>query len=157
VGLVNIAQPAFAYDTGNPDGFRCGVVRIGAAVGAQRSGTSVYEIPSRQAICPYHYHHGEEEWLIVLCGHPTLRTPDSVQRLDPWDAVCFPEGSGGAHSIRNETPDAVRVLMYSTVATSGFTVYPDSDKIGVWSDANPQDTVILSRARGTAAYYDDEA
>jgi uncharacterized cupin superfamily protein len=153
---VNIAEPQFAYDPQDPDGFRSGAIRIGEAAGAQRSGTSVYEIPPGQAICPYHYHYGEEEWLIALRGHPTLRTPDGEQRLEPWDAVCFPEGPDGSHSVRNETPDPVRVLMYSTVAPSGFTVYPDSAKIGVWSDTNPQDSVMLSRARGAATYYDGE-
>lgn len=154
---VSIAEPAFTYDAEDPDGYRAGVVRIGAAAGALRSGTSVYEIPPGQAICPYHYHYGEEEWLIVLSGEPTLRTSDGEQRLAAWDAVCFPEGPAGAHRVHNESDRPVRVLMYSTVAPAGITVYPDSDKIGVWSDTHPQDTVVLSRARGAASYYDGEA
>ena len=51
------------------------MLRFGPQVGATRTGTSVYELPPGQAICPYHYEYGEEEWLLVLVGRPTLRTP----------------------------------------------------------------------------------
>ena len=35
--------------------------------------------------------------------------------------------------MRNETDEPVRVLMYSTVKDPAATVYPDSDKIGIWT------------------------
>ena len=41
---------------------------------------TVYELPPGQSICPYHYELGDEEWLIVLAGRPTLRTPEGEQR-----------------------------------------------------------------------------
>ena len=50
------------------------------------TGASVYELPPGQAICPYHYEYGEEEWLLVLDGRPTLRHPEGTDQLDPWDA-----------------------------------------------------------------------
>jgi hypothetical protein len=52
---VNIADPTFTYDPGDPEGFRAGMLRFGPQVGAQRTGTSVYELPPGQAICPYRY------------------------------------------------------------------------------------------------------
>jgi hypothetical protein len=45
--------------------------------------------------------------------------------------------------------------MYSNVAPTGLTVYPDSDKIGVWADDNPDDTLIFPRASATE-YYSGE-
>ena len=96
---INIADPAFTYDPGDPEGFRAGMLRFGPQVGAKRTGTSVYELPAGQAICPYHYEYGEEEWLLVLSGRPTLRTPDGSEQLEPWDSVHFPEGPTGAHAL----------------------------------------------------------
>ncbi|HEY5050597.1 MAG TPA: cupin domain-containing protein [Acidothermaceae bacterium] len=151
---LNIADPTFTYDPGDPDGFRAGMLRFGPQVGAKRTGTSVYELPPGQAICPYHYEYGEEEWLLVLSGRPTLRTPDGSERLEPWDAVCFPEGPTGAHALRNETDEVVRVLMYSTVSPTAVSVYPDSGKIGVWVD-NPDDTLLFPRKSATD-YYSGE-
>ena len=151
---LNIADPTFRYDPGDPDGFRAGMLRFGPQVGAKRTGTSVYELPPGQAICPYHYEYGEEEWLLVLSGRPTLRTPDGSERLEPWDAVCFPEGPTGAHALRNETDEVVRVLMYSTVSPTAVSVYPDSGKIGVFVD-NPDDTLLFPRKSATD-YYSGE-
>jgi uncharacterized cupin superfamily protein len=153
---INIADPAFAYSPGDPEGFRAGLMRLGPALGARRTGSSVYEIPPGQSICPYHYHYGEEEWLLVLAGSPTLRTPDGTAQLAVWDVICFPDGAAGAHAVRNDSDQVVRVLMYSNVTTPGVTVYPDSDKVGVWSDGNPEDTLLFPRASATD-YYSGEA
>ncbi|MGE0068158.1 MAG: cupin domain-containing protein, partial [Solirubrobacterales bacterium] len=112
---INIAAPDFEYDPEDPDGFRAGMARLGEALGAKESGISVYELAPGQAVCPYHYEVGEEEWLLVLAGNPTLRHPDGSEALEPWDVVCFPRGPEGAHSIRNETERSARVLMFSTV------------------------------------------
>jgi len=152
---TNIADPSFTYDPGDPEGFRSGMYRCGAELGARRTGTSVYELPPGQAICPYHYEYGEEEWLVVLAGRPTLRTPDGIEQLVPWDTVCFPEGPTGAHGVRNETDEVVRVLMYSSVSPTAVSVYPDSDKIGVWVE-NPDDKLLFPRASATD-YFDGEA
>jgi uncharacterized cupin superfamily protein len=144
---VNIADPAFSYDEAKPEGFRGGIFRFGRLLGAEQLGTSLYELPPGQAICPYHYEYGEEEWLLVLSGRPTLRHPDGADELAPWDVVCFPPGPLGAHAVKNESDDIVRVLMYSTVKHPAATVYPDSDKIAVWT-GNEDDNLIAPRTGG---------
>lgn len=152
---VNIAAPGFAYDPEDAPGFRAGLLRPGPQLGASRSGASVYELPPGQAVCPYHYEHGEEEWLLVLEGEPTVRHPGGRERLVPWDVVFFPPGPEGAHGVRNETDATVRVLMFSTVVWPAVTVYPDSDKIGVYTQVEG-DTVIVRRSDGVG-YYEGEA
>ena len=77
---INIANPEFEYDDEDPEGFRSGMHRIGPKLGAKQMGTSVYEIPPGQALCPYHYEYAEEEWLLVLIGRPTLRDPEGDDR-----------------------------------------------------------------------------
>ncbi len=152
---LNISQPEFAYDPADPDGFRGGMVRLGHLLGAEETGASVYELPPAQALCPYHYEHGEEEWLVVLAGRPVLRHADGEERLEPWDVVFFPMGPTGAHGIRNDGDEPVRLLMFSTVRYPAVTVYPDSDKVGVWTK-DRVDNVIVRRASGVD-YYDGES
>jgi len=142
---VNITAPTFTYDDEDPDGSRSGLYRFGAELGAQQTGTSVYELPPGQALCPYHYEYGEEEWLLVLHGRPSVRDPDGTHELAPNDVVFFPRGPEGAHQIRNDGDTPVRVLMWSTVVHPTATVYPDSDKVAIWT-GNSDDDVIVQRS-----------
>ncbi len=151
---ITIANPQFEYDPEDMDGFKCGMFRVGKTLGAKQTGTSVYQIPSGQALCPYHYEYGEEEWLLVLEGRPSVRHPGGTDQLDQWDLVFFATGPEGAHRIQNDTDETVRVMMYSTVTHPAATVYPDSDKIGIWT-GNPDDDVIVKRSSGVE-YYEGE-
>jgi len=151
---INIAAPQFEYDADDPDGYRAGMMRLGPLVGAELLGVSIYDIPPDQSICPYHYEHGEEEWLIVLSGAPSLRRPDGTEALAPWDVVCFRRGSEGAHKVTNETDREVRVLFFSNVSHPAVAVYPDSDKIGVFT-AGRADNVMVRRS-SNVEYYDGE-
>jgi uncharacterized cupin superfamily protein len=153
VRKVNIADPEFTYDDNDPDGFRAGMFRLGKLLDAEETGTSVYELPPGQAICPYHYEHAEEEWLIVLAGRPSLRRPEGTEQLEPWDVVCFPRGPRGAHAVRNETDEPVRVLMYSTMKYPAATVYPDSDKIAIWTGGDRSDDLITTRSSRVDYYF----
>ena len=153
--VFNINEPSFSYDGDDPDGYRAGMDRFGPAIGASQLGGSVYELPPGQSVCPYHYESGEEEWLLVLSGNPTLRSPDGEERLAPWDVACFPRGPEGAHTVRNDTAETARVLMFSTVVVPTATVYPDSDKVGIWT-GDPE-TDVLVRRSSKVDYYDGEA
>src|SRR5689334_19128329 len=151
---INIASPEFTYDADDPEGFRSGMLRIGPLLGAKQMGLSVYELPPGQALCPYHYEYAEEEWLIVLQGTPTLRLPAGSQRLEPWDVACFLPGPDGAHGIRNETDETVRIAMFSTVMHPAATVYPDSDKIAIWTGNKADD--LIARRGASLDYFDGE-
>ncbi|MCW2981749.1 MAG: Cupin 2 conserved barrel domain protein [Solirubrobacterales bacterium] len=151
---INIGTPEFTWDDSDPEGFRAGMARLGGLLGAKETGISVYELPPGQSICPYHYECGEEEWLLVLSGNPSLRSPGGEERLAPWDVACFPRGPEGAHAVRNDTAETARVLMFSTVVTPTATVYPDSDKVGVWTGDKETDVVVRRSSR--VGYYDGE-
>jgi uncharacterized cupin superfamily protein len=143
------------YDESDPEGYRAGMSRFGPTIGATKLGCSLYELPPGQSICPYHYEYPEEEWLIVLDGRPTLRTPEGEEELRPKDVVCFHEGPDGAHKVTNRTDETLRVLMLSTRTNPGVAIYPDSDKIGVWPAPGGEDHVLLRRSP-TVDYYDGE-
>jgi uncharacterized cupin superfamily protein len=151
---LNIAAPEFHYDADDPEGFRAGMFRFGPQLGAVESGASVYELPPGQSICPYHYEHGEEEWLLVIEGTPTLRTPAGEEQIVPWDVVFFPNGPEGAHRVRNDTDATVRVLMFSTRKPVAVAVYPDSAKIGIFTPNKADDVMV--RRTSNVDYYDGE-
>jgi uncharacterized cupin superfamily protein len=152
---IDISDPEFNYDPADAAGFRAGLLRAGPLLGARRTGASVYELPPGEALCPYHYEHGEEEWLLVLDGRASVRTPEGTEQLEPFELAFFPTGPGGAHQIRNETASRLRVLMWSEVVTPTVTVYPDSDKIGVWT-GEAADDMLVERS-SAVDYYHGEA
>ena len=153
---VNLRTDAdLQLDDTDPEGFRSRMWRFGPSLGSKATGTTLYEIPPGQAICPYHYEYGEEEWLLVLEGTPTVRTPDGETVSEPWDVWFFPPGPEGAHRVDNLTQDTVRVLMYSQVVHPGASVYPDSDKIGIWPAPGSPDRILVRRESGVE-YYDGE-
>jgi uncharacterized cupin superfamily protein len=152
---VSLSKPDLTYDPKDPEGFRSGLFRFGPQLGATQSGATLYELPPGQAVCPYHYEYGEEEWLLVLEGRPSLRTPDGTEQLEPSDVAFFPKGPGGAHQISNGTDSTVRVLMWSTVVYPTATAYPDSDKVGIWTGNAAED--LLAPRSSKVDYFHGEA
>jgi len=147
---VNLFDVEVAYDEDDPAGYRSGRARLGPGLGAQQLGLSVYEVPPGESICPYHYETGEEEWLIVLVGRPTLRTPEGERELGPWDCVFFPAGEAGAHKLTNRSADRVRVCLWSNRLAVATCVYPDSAKLGAWPPGK------LFRLADAVEYFDGE-
>jgi uncharacterized cupin superfamily protein len=94
-----------------------------------RLGASVWEIAPQSTQLPYHFHHLQEELLVVLRGTPTLRTSDGERELREGDVVHFPTGPRGAHTLFNRTDEPVRVLWVSELADAEIAEYPDSGKI----------------------------
>lgn len=139
---VGLSDLTFSFDPADPEGFRSGLSRWGPELGAQQTGASVYELPPGQAVCPYHFEYGEEEWALVLTGRPSVRTPEGTEQLEPLELVFFPRGPAGAHQIRNDTDGPARVLMWSTVVHPTATAYPDSDKIGIFTGDRAQDVMV---------------
>ncbi len=110
----NIHQPE--WDAEMPDApFRAKAMRAGAHAGSQELGATLYEIESGGAISPYHFHHANEELLVVLAGSPEIRTPGGRRRLAAGAVIAFPRGEGGAHAVTNPGPEPARVLLVSTM------------------------------------------
>jgi uncharacterized cupin superfamily protein len=102
---------------------------VGPLLGAELFGCSLYDVPPGARNWPYHFHVGNEEWLVVVSGRPTLRTPGGERELEPGDVVAFAEGPDGAHDVSNRSAESVRVAIFSTLR-KGFPEYPDAGKVG---------------------------
>jgi len=122
-------------DEGPPEapGYGCRAARVGSKIGAALLGMSVYDLPRGEAIGPYHFEWTDEEWLIVLAGQVTIRTPEGERALDPGDVMCFPAGPEGAHQVRNASDGSARVAILSTKNEFGIVEYPEDKQVGIWA------------------------
>jgi len=137
------------------EGFRIREAQVGPRLGAELIGGSVYEIDPGKKLWPYHLHHANEEWMVVLRGRPTLRTPEGERELVEGDVACFPRGGTGAHQVRNTTEEPVRILMLSTLIVPEILEYPDSGKLDTVSAKGER--VLLTRHAERAKYWDGES
>ena len=151
---VNLHTVASEEATERPDGYRFAFARLAPALGAVRLGASVYDLGPGQSSFPYHYEYGCEEWLLVVSGQPTLRHPGGEDELEPGDLVGFPEGPEGAHKVSNRTDETVRIMILSTKGGLGVAVYPDSDKVGVFTEDGADDVMV--RRESNVGYWDRE-
>jgi uncharacterized cupin superfamily protein len=127
---------------------------VGRKLGAERIGAGLYELAPGQKTFPYHWHQVQEEWLIVLRGEPTLREPAGERKLAPGDCVVFKRGPAGAHLVRNDTEEPVRLLMLSSGGDSEVEVcfYPDSGKVGIFGEGERK----LLREDAEVDYFEGE-
>jgi uncharacterized cupin superfamily protein len=153
VKRLNIFTAELQRDDDDPDGYHADYLKLGPPIGAATMAGTIYELPAGQANCPYHYE-SDEEWLLVLEGNLTVRHPDGEDELAPGDLVCFPAGPDGAHKLTNRGEDAVKMLIVSTASMPAVAVYPDSDKIGVFTEGR-RDNVMVRRS-SDVDYWDGE-
>ena len=141
-------------ETTEHEGFAFSDAWVGHRIGSELIGGSLYEVPPGKKLWPYHVHHANEEWAIVIRGGPTLRTPDGERRLAEGDVVCFVRGPAGAHQLRNDTEEPVRVLMLSTRLDPEVLEYPDSGKHAA-TDATGN-RLFRTRLGDPVEYWDGE-
>jgi uncharacterized cupin superfamily protein len=128
-----------------------GRVDVARAVGSTATLMFIYDLALDQRQSPYHYEY-EEEWLLVVDGTLVLRATDGERTLERGDVVCFPAGPAGAHQLMNRSESPARTLMFSSSRAPAVSVYPDSDKIGVWPGDGENDLVFR---RGSAVPWSE--
>jgi uncharacterized cupin superfamily protein len=129
------------------EGYRHKVTAFGKGLGARLLGGSLYELPPGEKTWPYHYEQGSEEWLLVVAGKPTLRSPDGEQVLEPGDVAVFPEGPSGAHQVINETDESARVVLFSSKSPLAVVHYPDSSKVGIWTQGDGYQALLRNEPK----------
>ena len=151
--MANIQRPEFEPGE-RPEGFRSRRARIGYELGTELIGASLWELPAGEAAYPYHFHYSDEELVIVLSGRPSLRTAEGIRELEEGEAVSFPVGEDGAHQILNRGQETATFLAVSSSGRPDVVVYPDSDKVGIWT--GDKETDVLVRRSSRVGYYDGE-
>jgi uncharacterized cupin superfamily protein len=147
VPRFNLERASLQPHRDAPAAFDARSADIGSQIGGEWLGGTVIELAPGKRAFPYHWEAAQEEWLLVLAGTATVRTPEGETALGRGDLVCFPVGPQGAHAVVNRSDDEpCRVLMLSNRADVNVIGYPDSGKIGVrtpWSRPNlPESSAI---------------
>jgi quercetin dioxygenase-like cupin family protein len=78
--------------TRDREGWRARGALVGQRVGGELIGATMSEVEPGDKLWPYHTHYLNEEWVLVLRGEPTLRTPEGEQVWKEGDVACFPRG-----------------------------------------------------------------
>lgn len=128
------------FDAGQIDGR----LDLGALAGSDRLAAYLYEIAPGEASCPYHYEY-VEEWMLVVSGEASVRTPEGERAVRAGELVRFAAGPDGAHRIANHGELPLRMLLFSQAGAPAVSVYPDSNKIGVWPGDEDQNGLFFVR------------
>ena len=128
-----------------------GRIDVARSLGSAATSMYVYDLAPGQSTCPYHYEY-DEEWLLVVEGSIVIRTPDGEHTFRRGDLVCFAAGPAGAHKVMNRSDAPARTLMFSSTRVPAVSVYPDSNKIGVWP--GDEENALVFR-RDTAVSWSD--
>lgn len=123
--------------TQEKDGYRWHRIRLAKRLGGKKLGASIFVIEPGQKSFPYHFHHSNEEMLLVLEGTVSVRTPEGETEAGPGDALIFNTGPDGAHQLINESDENARVIMFSTMLEPEIAQFPDSGNIGLFAGPVP--------------------
>ena len=135
-----------------PEGWKQHYKRLGVG----KLGLGLYELPAGQTQCPYHFHHGNDEALIVLSGSPTLRMPDGERKLGPGDVAHFPSGPSGAHQLVNRSDEPARYVIAAVHVTPEVVEYPDSGKLAAFARTEDKPLYSVHRVDDSVDYFDGE-
>ena len=112
---------------------------LGDAFGLSQYGVNLVTLPPGTWSSQRHWHSGEDEFVYVLEGRPTLVTDDGRTLLAPGMCAGFPAGEANGHHLVNDTDEAVTYLEVGTRREDDDVDYPDID--------------MQIRGRGTGGTY----
>jgi uncharacterized cupin superfamily protein len=112
------------------------MMHVGRRLGSELLGATVFEIePGIPDVS--HFHHGNEEWALVLAGTVTLRTPDGRRELKPGDVAVFRRGPQGVHALTNNSGSVCRVAIFSSMVHPDVVEYPEAGVVGAFAGDAP--------------------
>lgn len=131
---------------------------LGELLGMKRLGVSYDIIAPGRRICPFHNHHANDEFYVILEGSGSYRSAQGEQVVGVGDVIGAPAGGRDtAHQLINTGDVDLRVLVASSMHEPDVCEYPDSDKFAVM--AGPQGArsfTHIGRRTDAADYYEGE-
>ena len=137
-----------------PEGWRWRAAMLGPKLGAALLGATLYEVEPGERTLPLPLRVGLRGVADRRRGHADAAHARRRARARARATrSASAKGPAGAHLVANRSDDVVRVVILSNKARPAVAVYPDSDKIGIWTDGG--DSALFRR--GTAVdYWDGE-
>ncbi len=129
---MNLLAPDWDAQVETPEG-TLRAVRLARHAGAERLAATLYELDPGVAVSPLHFHHRNEELLLVLSGTPTLRTgvAGAERELAPGEVVAFLPGPAGTHQVLNRGDRPSRVLICATAELPEVAEQVEDDRLAI--------------------------
>ena len=93
--------------------------------------------------------------MIAIRPTPLCGGPDGERELAPGDVAVFPEEPAGGHQAINRSEEPSRVLLLSSKSPLAVVHYPDSGKVGLWSQSEGYQAMLKNEPK--LDYWDGEA
>lgn len=131
---------------------------VAELLGLTHLGASYDIIAPGHRICPFHCHHANDEFYVVLAGEGTYRTPQGEYPVQAGDVIGAPAGGrDSAHQIINSSDHELRVLVMSSMREPDICEYPDSDKFAVFAGpVGARSFRHIGRKGDAVDYYEGE-
>ena len=100
---------------------------LGDAFGLGQYGVNLVTLPPGAWSSQRHWHTGEDEFVYVLEGRPTLVTDAGRTPLAPGMCAGFPAGDANGHHLVNDTDAPATYLEVGTRREGDDVDYPDID------------------------------
>jgi uncharacterized cupin superfamily protein len=105
-------------------------VQLGKAAGLAKFGVNRLRLPSGQWSSQRHWHHAEDEFVLVLEGEVVLVTDGGEEVLRAGDCAGFRAGDPDGHHLQNRSSTDAVVLEVGSSAPDDVCEYPDIDMRG---------------------------
>ena len=100
---------------------------LGDAFALKQYGVNLVTLPPGTWSSQRHWHSGEDEFVYILEGRPTLVTDAGRTPLAPGMCAGFPAGEANGHHLVNDTDAPVTYLEVGTRRADDDVDYPDID------------------------------
>lgn len=107
---------------------------LGDLFGLRNFGVNLTRLAPGAVSALRHAHSRQDEFVLVLEGHPTLVTDEGETVLAPGMCAGFRAGSGNAHQLVNAGDDDAVYLEIGDRSPGDAVVYPDDDLQAVLVD-----------------------
>lgn len=121
---------------------------LGDALGLTQFGVGLTRLAPGAISALRHWHTGEDEFIYIVSGQPTLVCDSSEQQLKAGHVAGFPAGSGDGHRLENRTDSDVLFIEVGTRAHSDRVHYTEDDLVLLKKVEMP--TRRFTRRDGTA-------
>lgn len=131
------------------------------SVYGKQLGCSMYRVPPGKTAWPAHHHLANEEAIYILEGHGALTINATTHSVRAGHYIALTVGQ--THQLLNSSDtETMLYLCFSTMKEPDITIYPDSNKIGIFAGSAPggdKTSRTLSTfldMTGTMAYWEGE-
>lgn len=129
---IDIAQAPTRFGTGYPPPYDapCNARkrwRLGAAAGLTQFGVNLLRLPPGQWSSQRHWHHANDEFVMVLEGEVVLVTDAGEEVLRAGDCAGFRAGDPDGHHLQNRSDREAVLLEVGSSFPHDVAEYPDID------------------------------